>query len=88
MKIVTTLNDGRYYWREADLGVDKYWVEVPESTIALWKEIDRLDQVVNDQLLQIDNAIYNAERDAEEAEAAEKEIEEAKDGAAMLVKEL
>ena len=51
--------DGRFSWREVDPKVWTEAVEISDERFALWKAAKALDTVIQDQLLALDNAIFN-----------------------------
>ncbi len=59
MKITIHYSDGLYGWREAEDDTDpKHVVDVPDDMIALWRQADELLRVVQQQLLKLDNELF------------------------------
>lgn len=59
MKITIHYSDGLYGWREAENDTPPGLVtEVPDEVVALWRQADELLRVVQQQLLKLDNELF------------------------------
>ena len=58
-RITISYSDGRYGFCRVPEGTppDPRHVEVPDSTLALWEEISRLDRMVDNQLMQLNEEL-------------------------------
>lgn len=64
MRVFIDFSDGRRFWSEAHPEADpRHSIEVPDSTVALWREIAGLDAAVQVQLRQLDNEIWKQSED-------------------------